>query len=244
MSINYFDLDFGKSNFPFFDLYKYSYDSPIERILGELLAKCLPNRMVSIIPQLEINTTGGNFVLDFLLIAEGKKYAIECDGRGFHDYLHDLYRDGILLGERFIDGMIRFTGSDLTKYPHICLLFLSRIAPSLFYNQSLHALTINARNERWNETEDYDPEGKNFYDDFFDEGLEDSYGEYEYGEFGMNIIYRNNRSTNYRKSLWYRAYTWSKEHEITNWELFVKGYKSRWFEDMEQAYAARPHKED
>ena len=244
MSINYFDLDFGKSALPFFNLYEYSYDSPIERILGELLAKCLPNNGASVIPQVEVNTTGGDFVLDFLLITYGRKYAIECDGKNYHDHFHDLYRDGMLLGEHFVDGMIRFTGRDLTKYPHICLLFLSRIVPSLFNDQSLYALTVNARNERWDATEDYDPDGKNFYDEFFDENIEDGYGEYEYGEFGMNIIYRNNRLPNYHKSLWYRAYTWSKEHEITNWERFVKEYKSRWYEDMEQVYAAKPHKED
>ena len=151
----------GKMN----DLFAFSYDSPIERLVGEQMEKFVDYDIAKITPQYEIQTSGGFFILDFLIEVDGIKYAIECDGKEFHEYFADLYRDAWLLGEKHIDEMIRFRGQDIVSYPNLCMLYLFYSIRNLFYERYENVFEMEARNERWLKHQDTDPEGEHFYDE-------------------------------------------------------------------------------
>ena len=230
MTIPYESLDFKKNIFPSIDLYSFHYDSPIEKILGESLAKYdIMSSAIKIIPQVSIKTSGGVFILDFLIIANGNKYAIECDGKEFHEYYHDLYRDGMLICEGFITDMIRFRGQDLTIFPQACTLFLGKNISGLLSSTQLEAVEMAARSERWDFQIRQDPEGKHFYDEIFQDDVTDIQGEYTCRNIPIRIICRNNRvkpfETPHQAPDWLNAYLFAKKNNITNWEEFVQTYR-------------------
>jgi len=238
MKIKYKEIDFSCCH-QNVDLYSYAYDSPIERILGELMCKFMNRSSVTIFPQVEIQTLGGLFVLDFLIVSGGQKYAVECDGRDYHEYYGDLYRDTMLLANKFIDGMLRFRGVDINQVPHACLLILSKILPSFLMEGREETLEQEVRNERWDLTRNRDTEGKTFYDeilfsdpvDFDDEGVFPiSCGK------TMEITHRCNRhSPDSPKPEWLKALEFINEHIIRSKEEFVSKYPNR-FSNRDDAF--------
>lgn len=229
----YTGIDFENNTFPRVDLYSFQYDSPIEENLGELFAKYNdPYSDIAVLPQVGVQTSGGRFILDFLIIANGHKYAVECDGKEYHDYYHDLYRDGMLLAEGIVDDMIRFRGTDLTAFPYTCMLFLVKIIPGFLSEQQILAVETKARDERWDRQWRQDPEGEMFYNDIFTNDLADIKGDYLYSNDFVKITCRNNQiqrdyATFHQVPDWVKAYSFSKLNNITDCEDFVARYSKR-----------------
>ena len=222
----YASLDFANNILPRADWYSFQYDSPIEENLGELFAKYNdPYSDIAVLPQVAVQTSGGRFILDFLIIANGHKYAVECDGKEYHKYYHDLYRDSLLLGEDFIDEMIRFRGKDLSFLPNACLLFLGKLIPDFLSEKQLTAVEMTARTERWNLRFSRDPDGENFNDDMFIDDLTQVQGEYHCYNMGMVITCRHKRIKQYQDPKeapdWLNAAEFIKQNNISSLQKFL-----------------------
>ena len=220
-------LDFS-SNF-----YTWNYDSPIERKIGELLGKYVDFTHFDIIPQYEVHSSGGVFFLDYLVKGKKCKYAIECDGKDYHEYYADLYRDAWLLGENHINEMIRFTGRDLVRCPSVCMYFLHKTIPGLIKERSVHVIDTEARNERWNIQQKEDPDGEHFYDEIVWEEPSTQYACRGYG-FGCcaEVIHRHTRfALDYHGEKivqeWGEAFTYITERQIRSKDDFVSKYPHR-----------------
>ena len=61
----------------------------------------------------------GKYVLDFLVEAGGERFAVEADGRGYHDPTRDARRDDELRAMGLRD-VLRFTGSEIFRDAHGC----------------------------------------------------------------------------------------------------------------------------
>jgi hypothetical protein len=107
------------------------YDSPIEDTLAWTLSKHI-DQNVELQQQKEVPTFAGCFRLDFLASGGGRQLAIECDGRDYHDYTRDMFRDSIILGSSSIDAIYRFTGTDIASRIEDGLYTLSTLEPALF----------------------------------------------------------------------------------------------------------------
>lgn len=215
------------------DLFSDAYDSPIEWELGYMLKKhvmndCFftqsPKIAKTIQKQHEVNTDGGKFFLDFYITFDKMKIAIECDGKDYHEYYADLYRDAFLLGEKHINLMIRFSGRDLTGYINTCVFFLGRAIPGLISDRNMNALEIEARNEMWNQ--DFDPEGKYFYKQIFEDPLPD--WDDEIRTWNMVRITRRKNFGDFKSQDWCKAYEYIVKNDVKNKEFFVQNYASHW----------------
>ena len=85
--------------------------TPIE----ERLASALAAAGVQAIPQARF----GRYVLDFLVEEKGERFAVEADGRGYHDPAHDARRDDELRAMGIAD-VLRFTGSEIFRSAEGC----------------------------------------------------------------------------------------------------------------------------
>ncbi len=106
-------------------------ESPIEEKLLDSLLPCLAPG-VRIETQVPIYTSGGNYRVDFSLITKERVYVIECDGKDFHDYKKDLWRDLNILSSGTVDEIYRFRGCDIHHSVESCVAFLRAMTPDLF----------------------------------------------------------------------------------------------------------------
>ena len=147
----------------------------------------------------------------------------------YHEYYHDLYRDGMLICEDFITDMIRFRGQDLTMFPNACTLFLGKMISGFLSNMQFNAIEMAARNERWDFQMQQDPDGKHFYDNIFQDDVTDIQGEYVCHNMPVRIICRNNRikpfESPHQAPDWLNAYLFAKQCNISTWEDFIKKYR-------------------
>lgn len=109
------------------------YDSPIEEILAWTLSKHIAGD-VELIKQHLVETTNGNFRLDFVVKRPNAKLiAIECDGKEFHvDVCRDQLRDSLILINGAVETIYRFRGQDLHYHTNDCLYWLTKTEPSMF----------------------------------------------------------------------------------------------------------------
>ncbi len=107
------------------------FDSPIETVFAESCFKFL-SPTANVGKQIEVSTTHGKFRLDFLVSVNDRTIAVECDGKDFHEGLHDELRDAILLGEGYCDTVYHFRGCDLVYYPYDCIWLMSVLDDGLF----------------------------------------------------------------------------------------------------------------
>jgi hypothetical protein len=115
-------------------------ESPIESDLEYALGKYLAPS-VHVKRQAWVQTSYGNFRLDFELHLGTLRVGVECDGADFHDEYRDEWRDATMLGEGLIDEVIRFAGKDLVYRLNDCLHVLFRLHPELFAERAHYALT-------------------------------------------------------------------------------------------------------
>lgn len=72
-----------------------------------------------------------NYRADFMLCVNSRSLVIECDGRSYHDFIHDQHRDVDLLMCGGIDQVFRFRGIDINHAPRRCANEIVRFAPYL-----------------------------------------------------------------------------------------------------------------
>jgi hypothetical protein len=127
--------------------YNPPYDSPIEDIFARNYVK-YSSETVEFIPQYQVNTLCGLFILDFVVIDKnGYKVGIECDGKDFHDTSRDEWRDAMILGEEKIDVIYRLRGGDINYYIEDILYLLVNLEPCLFTPRAMKNLEVLASSE-------------------------------------------------------------------------------------------------
>lgn len=125
-------------NQPFFNP---PYDSPIEERFAYHAVKYLDER-IKFVPQYEVTTICGRFVVDFVAETEsGYKIGFECDGKEFHDESRDEWRDAMILGADAVHTMYRLKGSDITYHLDDVLFVLSFFEPEIFSERGRINLT-------------------------------------------------------------------------------------------------------
>jgi hypothetical protein len=118
-------------------VYDPPYDSPIEDLFAYHFVK-YASESAAIAPQVEVETLCGRFVLDFVLLgSDGTRIAVECDGKEFHDFARDEWRDAMILGERYVDAIYRLRGGDTVHNIDCALYVMSRLDQNLFSDRGL-----------------------------------------------------------------------------------------------------------
>jgi len=64
------------------------------------------------------------------------RIGIECDGREYHDWEYDFWRDSLILGTGKVDEIIRITGHQIYLYVHSCIFNLGRWYPWILGGRS------------------------------------------------------------------------------------------------------------
>jgi hypothetical protein len=108
-----------------------STTSPIEEILAWALPKYL-DPSVEIVREHPVNYRGVEFRLDFLLRHPAGLYGLECDGREYHSYFRDVFRDACILGVTDIAAIYRITGKDISFHAETALHLMAADVPVLF----------------------------------------------------------------------------------------------------------------
>jgi hypothetical protein len=128
-------------------IYDPPYDSPIEERFAWVCAKWLRTG-VKFEKQVPLETPWGKFRIDFVITSlDGRRIAVECDGRDFHDPARDRWRDAIILGEAMVDVIWRFTGADLHYVAEDCVFVLSTHEPGIFSERGVVNLRLLATDE-------------------------------------------------------------------------------------------------
>ncbi len=106
-------------------------ESPIEYELERVLCKYTPEG-TRVHRQYRVPTYRGTFRLD-LVIQIGKSIiGFEADGKEYHDWSRDIFRDAIILEKTNIDAIYRITGPDVYYRLETALYIISEVNPSLF----------------------------------------------------------------------------------------------------------------
>lgn len=106
-------------------------ESPIETQLDNAIRSHLHGR-TSWHRQVSYRTDGGVFRVDFLASIDGRRVAIECDGKQFHDYRRDLRRDIYLLFSRSVHAVMRFPGGNIHHQVDHVVEWIEWYEPGLF----------------------------------------------------------------------------------------------------------------
>jgi hypothetical protein len=107
------------------------YESPIETELARVLGKYIEDD-AALYKQVPVLTTHGEFRLDFLIENDAGLYAFEADGREFHDYSRDMFRDAIILDRTDVVAVFRISGRDVNFSLEEALFVVSRIDSRVF----------------------------------------------------------------------------------------------------------------
>jgi hypothetical protein len=119
------------------------YDSPIEEELARVLQKYIEDNAV-VYKQVPVSTTHGTFRIDLLLESDSGLFAFEADGKEFHDYSRDMFRDAVILAHSEIKAVVRITGRDVNYSLEEALFVISQIHPAAFSARGLVNLKILA----------------------------------------------------------------------------------------------------
>ena len=133
------------SNSPL-DWRAHSFDSPLEFRFAYNLMKYL-HHDTHLDTQVSVETITGTYRLDFVAHREGRKVAVECDGKDFHDEGRDEWRDAMILGAEAVDVIYRFRGRDINYHIEDCLFVVSQWEPHIFSLRGLLQLNGSASDE-------------------------------------------------------------------------------------------------
>jgi hypothetical protein len=111
--------------------YEPPYDSPLEEQLALFLPKHIEDES-RFFKQYQVETPRGTFKLDFLVDSPKGKFGFECDGKDFHDYCRDLFRDALILGSSDIISIHRITGKDIHNRLEDAIFAISKVEPDAF----------------------------------------------------------------------------------------------------------------
>jgi len=111
--------------------YEPPYDSPLEAHLAYFLPKYIEDG-AKFFKQYEVETPRGTFKLDFLVDSPLGKFGFECDGKEFHDYYRDMFRDALILGSSDVVSIHRIAGTDVHSRLDDALFAISKVEPDAF----------------------------------------------------------------------------------------------------------------
>lgn len=134
--------------------YPPQYESPLEEDFTYHLTKYL-DPTISLTPQFEVKTICGTFRIDFVAHGSAGLIGFECDGKDFHDFSRDEWRDAMILGSKGVDAIYRLRGSDLFYHIDDILHFISRWNPELFSQRGLLNLETLASDAVRSDSEEY-----------------------------------------------------------------------------------------
>lgn len=127
--------------------YSPPYSSPIEDNMAYNLVKYIAED-VQLLSQLSVETLCGQFIPDFVLeLPAGRRIAIECDGRDFHDLSRDEWRDAMILGTGHVESVYRCRGSDIVGHIEDLLFLITQIEPQFFSERGRTNLRVLASDE-------------------------------------------------------------------------------------------------
>jgi very-short-patch-repair endonuclease len=126
------DLRSGKRKPPpWLALLGKRHESPLEQDFAHHVVKYLSDD-VEVTPQVWADTAVGRFRMDFVLERHGRRVAIECDGREFHEEQRDRARDFAILAAGAADVIYRVRGQDAFWRTDDVLYLLSTLEGDLF----------------------------------------------------------------------------------------------------------------
>lgn len=129
----------------------HPFESAIEEQLADALDKYVAET-TGFENQVEVKTPNGAFRLDFLLTSHNRKVAIEADGREFHNYSRDMFRDALILAHTDVDAVYRLRGRDIHRMLEDALYSISVVEPWIFSQRALVNLrmlsTVSRSDER------------------------------------------------------------------------------------------------
>lgn len=106
------------------------FESPAEREAIHFLSKLLGCELVE---QFWVRTKGNKFYrLDFVLIEDSERIAVEIDGKLWHNKEKDIDRDRAILESGYIDNIIRFSALNAKMYPEVIAYYLRKLYPNFF----------------------------------------------------------------------------------------------------------------
>lgn len=127
-------------------LYRPPYDSPIEDRFARYFCSYASSD-VMFEAQVVTETLCGRFILDFVITVDGRKIAVECDGKEFHNESRDEWRDAMILGESHVDVIYRIRGADLHYRIEDVFWVLASLEPVMFESRAIAKLRTIASDE-------------------------------------------------------------------------------------------------
>ncbi|ELA9340197.1 hypothetical protein ACEV8B_22380 [Vibrio parahaemolyticus] len=127
--------------------YDPPYDSPIEDSFAKFASKYFSEE-INMEAQVVVYTICGKFRVDFVVTdSKGRKTAIECDGKDFHDESRDEWRDSMILGSTDIEEIYRISGKEINYRIEDVFYTLSMWSPWLFNERESYNLSRIATQE-------------------------------------------------------------------------------------------------
>lgn len=114
-----------------------SCESPLEEKFLRMADKFI-SPDIDIQTQVEFKTICGLFRVDFVLSSSDIRVGIECDGEDYHKNRKHLdeWRDAAILGDDYLDYVIRIPGKALYYNAHACFYAISVWYPCFFSERS------------------------------------------------------------------------------------------------------------
>jgi len=111
-------------------------ESPIEYELERVLCKYIPEG-ARMIRQLRVPTYRGTFRVDMVVRHVNSIVGFEADGKEYHDWTRDIFRDAIILKKSNIKRIYRITGPDVYYRLETALFMIGKAVPGLFSERGM-----------------------------------------------------------------------------------------------------------
>ena len=114
-------------------------ESPIEDELEHVLCKSIPDGS-RVTRQFKVPTYRGVFRIDFVVHTKNRLIGFECDGRQYHDWRRDIFRDAVILSESDLKAIYRLEGPDIYYRLETALHILGQCRHGLFSERAMENL--------------------------------------------------------------------------------------------------------
>ena len=112
-------------------------ESPLEDELEHMICKCTPKGS-RITRQFRVPTYRGIFRIDLAVQMIDRTIGFEADGRQYHDWGRDIFRDAVILSESNIEAIYRIEGPDIYYRLETALYILGRCRAGLFDERGIN----------------------------------------------------------------------------------------------------------
>lgn len=109
--------------------------SPIEAEFYRVVSKYL-NKDVCLENQVDVQSGKYTFRIDFVVTLGSQRIGFECDGRAFHSFEKDEWRDSSILKTRKFHSIVRLRGTDIAFRIYDALYVLMSWYPEIFEDRA------------------------------------------------------------------------------------------------------------